>query len=81
MDESVGKEKSWFVDFPTESDVRLTVKCFKGKMYIDLRDYFPAAEGRKPTKRGVTLTTEGAGRLKGLFAILDEDKDMLQVFG
>lgn len=50
-------------------EVRLTLRNFKGKDYLDLRVYFCAEgmEGFKPTKKGLTLAAELAPGLEKAF--------------
>ncbi len=50
-------------------EVRLTLRNFKGKAYLDLRVYFRAEgmEGFKPTKKGLTLAAELAPELEKAF--------------
>ena len=40
------------------SEIRIQVKEFKGKTYIDLREWFITEEGGKwlPTKKGITIS-------------------------
>ena len=82
VETSVGKEEKMALDFLPESGVHLTVKKFKEKMYIDLREHFLCeGDGHKPTRRGVTLTRAGAEKLKETFDKLAKDKDALEIFG
>lgn len=53
----------------------VTVKEFKGKTYIDVRNFFENDEGEMvPTKKGVSLTPEN---LDELIRILGEAKKQL----
>ena len=50
-------------------ELRLTLRHFKGKAYLDLRVYF-RAEGMKefkPTRKGLTLAAEFAPELERAF--------------
>ena len=50
-------------------EVRLTLRHFKGKAYLDLRVYFRAEgmEEFKPTKKGLTLAAALAPELEKAF--------------
>ena len=53
----------------------VTVKEFKGKTYIDVRNFFENDEGEMiPTKKGVSLTPEN---LDELIHLLNEAKKQL----
>ncbi len=53
----------------------VTVKEFKGKTYVDVRNFFENDEGEMvPTKKGVSLTPEN---LDELIRILGEAKKQL----
>lgn len=53
----------------------VTIKEFKGKTYIDVRNFFENDEGEMiPTKKGVSLTPEN---LDDLIRILNEAKKKL----
>ncbi len=53
----------------------VTVKEFKGKTYIDVRNFFENDEGEMiPTKKGVSLTPEN---LDELIHLLNEAKKKL----
>jgi hypothetical protein len=53
----------------------ITVKEFKGKTYIDVRNFFENDEGEMvPTKKGVSLTPEN---LDELIRLLGEAKKQL----
>ena len=52
--------------------VRVGVKEFKGKSYIDIRIYYMDDQGDwKPTKKGVSLSTEYIEELKDAVGIID----------
>jgi hypothetical protein len=53
----------------------VTVKEFKGKTYVDVRNFFENDEGEMiPTKKGVSLTPENVDEL---IRLLTEAKDKL----
>ncbi len=53
----------------------ITVKEFKGKTYVDVRNYFENDEGEMvPTKKGISLTPEN---LDELIQLLGEAKKNL----
>ena len=53
--------------------VRVGVKEFKGKSYIDIRIYYMDDQGEwKPTKKGVSLSTEYITELKDAVNIIGE---------
>ena len=68
-------------DYLPDSKLKLTVKKFRGSMYIDVRDYFVCNGVQRPTKRGITLGPESSRKLKDLFDQLQKDKDTLEIFG
>ncbi|MBN2802918.1 MAG: transcriptional coactivator p15/PC4 family protein [Deltaproteobacteria bacterium] len=52
--------------------VRVGVKEFKGKSYIDIRIYYMDDQGDwKPTKKGVSLSTEYIAELKDAVNIIE----------
>jgi len=48
------------------------VKCFKGKQYLDIREYFNSAKGLMPGKKGVTLKREQWNSFRDAFFDIDE---------
>jgi len=58
------KVVSSFKRNPTE-EVRATLKEFRGRRYLDLRIYYQDDQGEwKPTRKGVSLSTDFMGELK-----------------
>ena len=58
------KVVSTFKRNPTE-EVRATLKEFRGRRYLDLRIYYQDDQGEwKPTRKGVSLSTDFMGELK-----------------
>lgn len=73
------KVVSSFKRNPTE-EVRATLKEFRGKRYLDLRIYYQDDSGEwKPTRKGVSLSTEFMKELKEavvkLESALKEEED------
>jgi len=50
-------------------EVRVTLRNYKGKAYLDIRVYFctEGMDGFKPTKKGLTLAAELAPELEKAF--------------
>lgn len=58
---------------PTE-EVRAGVKEFKGKAYIDIRIYYMDDQGEwKPTRKGVSLSTDFLPELKEAVVAIDAE--------
>jgi hypothetical protein len=58
---------------PTE-EVRVGIKEFKGRRYIDLRIYYTDDKGEwKPTKKGISLATDFMPELKQAVDALEKE--------
>lgn len=52
---------------------RITVKKFKGKKIVDIRDYYKAYDGEyKPTKKGICLSAEHWEKLRFNIDLIDK---------
>ena len=66
------KVVSSFKRNPTE-EVRATLKEFRGRRYLDLRIYYQDDAGEwKPTRKGVSLSTDFMPELKEAVACLEK---------
>ncbi|KAI6221925.1 Activated RNA polymerase II transcriptional coactivator p15-like protein [Aphelenchoides fujianensis] len=50
----------------------VNVRSFKGKTYVDIREYYEKDGKLLPGKKGVALNTEQYEALKGLLETIDE---------
>ncbi|KAI6157745.1 transcriptional Coactivator p15-domain-containing protein [Pisolithus tinctorius] len=50
---------------------RATVRVFKGKVLVDIREYFGPDDDEKPGKKGISLSPEQWDVLKGNIGVLD----------
>lgn len=62
------EENSW--DIGRNKFVKLTE--FKGKWYVNIREFYDSGGELKPTKKGVMLTMEQWQKFKGLVNDVDE---------
>lgn len=62
------EENSW--DLGNRRFVKLSE--FKGKWYVNIREFYDAGGELKPTKKGVMLTMEQWHKLKGMVGDIDE---------
>lgn len=55
-----------FIALTSDGKKRASVSVFKGKKYLNLREYYeePTSGELKPTKKGITLDYEGFKKLK-----------------
>ena len=76
---SANSGSSAMTEDPTEGAIPLgknrfvAVRCFKGKQYLDIREYFMNANGQmQPGKKGVTLKRPQWEHLKDSFFDIDD---------
>ncbi|KIK27761.1 hypothetical protein PISMIDRAFT_92470, partial [Pisolithus microcarpus 441] len=50
---------------------RATVRVFKGKVLVDIREYFGPDDDEKPGRKGISLSPEQWDVLKGSIDVLD----------
>ncbi|KAI6134472.1 transcriptional Coactivator p15-domain-containing protein [Pisolithus thermaeus] len=50
---------------------RVTVRVFKGKVLVDIREYFGPDDDEKPGRKGISLSPEQWDMLKGSIDVLD----------
>lgn len=62
------EENSW--ELGNKRFVKLSE--FKGKWYVNIREFYDAGGELKPTKKGVMLTMEQWQKFKGLVGEIDE---------
>ena len=48
------------------------VREFRGKIYVDIREYYEADGEMKPGKKGISLTAQQYQKLKSLIPEIDE---------
>lgn len=64
----VDEENSW--DLGSRRFIKLSE--FKGKWYVNIREFYDAGGELKPTKKGVMLTMEQWQKFKGFVDEIDE---------
>ncbi|XP_067000833.1 RNA polymerase II transcriptional coactivator [Anabrus simplex] len=62
------EEPTWVL----ESKRLLKVREFKGKLYIDIREYYEADGELKPGKKGISLSTSQWRKLKDIVEEVDD---------
>jgi hypothetical protein len=71
------KNKAGEMQFEIEKTRFVTVRTFKGKTYIDIREFYDAGGELKPGKKGISLNPTQWEKLKSLIPEVDEAvKDM-----
>ncbi|XP_015118051.1 activated RNA polymerase II transcriptional coactivator p15 [Diachasma alloeum] len=55
---------------------RVTVRHFKGKLYVDIREYYEKEGEMKPTKKGVSM---GLPQFTELMTIINEVEDVVKI--
>lgn len=62
--------------FELSKNRRVTVRSFKGKTYVDIREFFQKDDGWAPGKKGISLTPEQWEKLlENVDAIKDAIKE------
>eukprot|EP00300_Choanocystis_sp_HF-7_P002615 c11978_g1_i2.p2 GENE.c11978_g1_i2~~c11978_g1_i2.p2 ORF type:complete len:101 (-),score=29.49 c11978_g1_i2:203-505(-) len=59
--------------FEMDPKRRVTVRKFKGKTYVDIREFYEDKDGSlKPGKKGISLTTDQWETLKDMVGDIDD---------
>ncbi|KDR13791.1 RNA polymerase II transcriptional coactivator [Zootermopsis nevadensis] len=62
------EEPSWFLD----KNRFIKVREYRGKVYVDIREYYEADGDLKPGKKGISLSTTQWQKLKSLISEVDD---------
>jgi hypothetical protein len=63
-----GEEPSWLLD----RNRFVKVREFKGKVYIDIREFYESDGELKPGRKGISLSTKQWQKLKSVISEVDE---------
>ena len=66
------------VKFILDDKKRITVHKFKGKIKVDIREFYEDKGEMKPGKKGISLSLENWEKLKGFIDNIDESVDNLK---
>ena len=66
------------VKFILDDKKRITVHKFKGKIKVDIREFYDDQGEMKPGKRGISLSLENWQKLKGFIDDIEESIDNLK---
>ena len=66
------------VKFILDDKKRITVHKFKGKIKVDIREFYEDKGEMKPGKKGISLSLENWEKLKGFIDDIDESADNLK---
>lgn len=66
------KNESGETYFELERGRRVTVREFKGKLYVDIREFYEKDGKMNPGKKGISLSTTQWNKFKALIGEVDE---------
>ena len=66
------------IKFILDNKKRISVHKFKGKLYVDFREFYEDNGEMKPGKKGISLTVENWEKLKGFIDDIDESIDNMK---
>ena len=69
---------SSIVEFYCRAKKRVTVRKFRGKTLVDIREYYDSNGELKPGRKGISLTLEQYEKLKKSIAAIDQAIDDME---